>query len=106
MKTLCTVRVFCDKDDPAGEWRKLSDMQQGKVDYLADKKLVVLKGPNIDLQLSIEGRTFINSDGKRNMPSGEIFTGPVEDSINGWVRFYLSLDCWAGGAVFWDRAQI
>ena len=21
------------------------------------------------------------------MPSGEIFTGPVEDSVNGWVRF-------------------
>ena len=41
----------------------------------------------IDLELSIAGRTFINSDGKRNMPSGEIFTGPVEDSVNGWVRF-------------------
>jgi aminopeptidase len=21
------------------------------------------------------------------MPSGEIFTGPVEDSVNGWIRF-------------------
>jgi len=29
----------------------------------------------------------VNSDGKHNMPSGEIFTGPVEDSVNGWVRF-------------------
>jgi aminopeptidase len=78
---------FCDKDDPAAEWRKLSTMQQQKVDYLAGKKEIVLKGPNIDLELSIDGRTFINSDGKRNMPSGEIFTGPVEDSVNGWVRF-------------------
>jgi aminopeptidase len=48
---------------------------------------VVVRGPNIDLTLSIAGRTFINSDGKRNMPSGEIFTGPVEDSVNGWIRF-------------------
>ena len=39
------------------------------------------------LTLSVEGRTFINSDGKHNMPSGEVFTGPVEDSANGWVRF-------------------
>ncbi|QPC80748.1 aminopeptidase [Phototrophicus methaneseepsis] len=78
---------FCDYDDPAEEWRKLSKMQQGKVDYLKGKKNVVLKGPNIDLKLGIEGRTFMNSDGKRNMPSGEIFTGPVEDSVNGWVRF-------------------
>jgi aminopeptidase len=78
---------FCDKDDPAAEWRKLSHMQQSKVDWLEGKKQVVCKGPNVDLTLSIEDRTFINSDGKRNMPSGEIFTGPVEDSVNGWVRF-------------------
>ncbi|MEZ4559321.1 MAG: aminopeptidase [Caldilineaceae bacterium] len=48
---------------------------------------MIVKGPHVDLRLSIAGRTFINSDGKRNMPSGEIFTGPVEDSVNGWVRF-------------------
>ena len=46
-----------------------------------------MRGPNVDLRLSIAGRTFINSDGKRNMPSGEIFTGPVEESAEGWVRF-------------------
>ena len=78
---------FCDKDDPATEWRKLSNMQQKKVDWLDGKKEVVCKGANIDLTLSIEDRIFMNSDGKRNMPSGEIFTGPVEDSVNGWVRF-------------------
>lgn len=78
---------FCDSEDPAGEWRKLSQMQQHKVDFLAGKDQVTLRGPDIDLALSIKGRVFINSDGKRNMPSGEIFTGPVEDSVNGWVRF-------------------
>ncbi len=78
---------FCDVDDPAAEWRKLSEMQQHKVDFLDGKDRLLLRGPNIDLELSIAGRTFINSDGKRNMPSGEIFTGPVEDSVNGWVRF-------------------
>lgn len=78
---------FCDGDDPAAEWRKLSEMQQHKVDFLAGKEKVALRGPHIDLELSIVGRSFINSDGKRNMPSGEIFTGPVEDSVNGWVRF-------------------
>lgn len=79
--------MFCDRDDPAGEWRKLSQMQQKKVDWLKGRKQVKCQGPNIDLQLSIEGRTFVNSDGHKNMPSGEIFTGPVEDSVNGWVRF-------------------
>ena len=78
---------FCDRDDPAAEWGKLSVMQQQKVDLLAGKQSLQLTGPHIDLELSIAGRSFINSDGKRNMPSGEIFTGPVEDSVNGWVRF-------------------
>ena len=62
-------------------------MQQQKVDFLAGKEQVKLRGPHIDLELSIAGRSFINSDGMRNMPSGEIFTGPVEESVNGWVRF-------------------
>lgn len=79
--------TFCDREDPVAEWNNIYNMQQGKVDYLKGKKSVTLKGPHIDLQLSIDGRTFINSDGKHNMPSGEIFTGPVEDSVNGWVRF-------------------
>lgn len=57
------------------------------MDWLSGKDEVVVKGPNVDLKLSIKGRNFINSDGKTNMPSGEIFTGPVEDSVEGWVRF-------------------
>jgi aminopeptidase len=76
-----------DKDDPAAEWLRVSREQQRLVDWLKGKDQVRVQGPNVDLSLSIAGRTFINSDGKRNMPSGEVFTGPVEDSVNGWVRF-------------------
>jgi aminopeptidase len=39
------------------------------------------------MQLSIEGRKFINGSGQENLPDGEIYTGPVETSANGWVRF-------------------
>jgi aminopeptidase len=46
-----------------------------------------MRGPNVDLTLSIKGRTFMNSTGMYNMPDGEIYTGPVEDSVNGWVKF-------------------
>lgn len=76
-----------DKEDPIAEWLAVSAMQQKLVDWLSGKRYIVVKGPHVDMQLSIAGRSFINSDGKRNMPSGEIFTGPVEDSVNGWVRF-------------------
>jgi len=78
---------FADKDDPVAEWHKMSHMQQKLVDWLKGKRSLRIQGPNIDMTMSIEDRTFINSDGKRNMPSGEIFTGPVESSVQGWVRF-------------------
>lgn len=79
--------TFADQPDPVAAWRAIHGTQQRLVDWLVGKDEVVVRGPHIDLKLSIAGRTFINSDGKRNMPSGEIFTGPVEDSVNGWVRF-------------------
>ena len=78
---------FADKDDPVAEWRKMGETQDQKIDWLRGKKSVRLQGPNIDLELSIDGRIFINACGLRNMPDGEIFTGPVEDSVNGWVKF-------------------
>jgi len=78
---------YCDKDDPVAEWQRIHDEQQEVVDWLNGKKNVTVKSPNADLTLSIEGRTFINSDGDKNMPSGEVFTGPVEDSVNGWVTY-------------------
>jgi len=76
-----------DAPDPAAAWQKLRDEQQRLIDWLADRKEVHLTGPDTDLRLQIEGRTWINSDGHRNFPSGEIFTGPVEDSAEGAVRF-------------------
>jgi aminopeptidase len=79
--------TFADQPDPIKHWRDIHDTQQRLVDWLKGKKQVVVRGPNIDMTLSIEGRTFINSDGRRNMPSGEIFTGPVESSASGWVKF-------------------
>jgi aminopeptidase len=78
---------FCDQEDPVARWNEIHEMQQRIIDWLAGKNEVRVSGPNADLTLSIAGRTFANSDGHHNMPSGEIFTGPVEDSAEGWVRF-------------------
>ncbi len=79
--------TFADNEDAIAEWQAIHREQQRLVDWLSDKRRLEVKGPHVDLDLSIEGRAFINGDGKRNMPSGEIFTGPVEDSVNGWARF-------------------
>ncbi|HET8627772.1 MAG TPA: aminopeptidase [Thermomicrobiales bacterium] len=73
--------------DPVASWRAVGARQQRLVDWLAGKREVRLLGQDTDLTLSIAGRTFINDDGKKNFPGGEIFTGPVEDSANGAIRF-------------------
>ena len=74
-------------EDPAERWREVSRQQQRIVDWLAGKQGVHLEAPGTDLSMSIEGRTFINSDGKRNFPSGEVFTSPVEESVRGTITF-------------------
>ncbi len=76
-----------DADDPVQEWQKLSKEQQRLVDWLSDKHRIHVTAPDTDLTLEITGRKFENADGKFNFPDGEIFTGPVENSVNGHVRF-------------------
>jgi aminopeptidase len=73
--------------DPAAYWREVSQEQERLVNWLVGKDQIQVKGENIDLTLSVKGRKFINADGKKNFPDGEIFTGPVENSVNGWARF-------------------
>ena len=46
-------------------------------------------GPGTDLKVGVAGRHFIAADGEHNMPDGEFFTGPVEDSAEGEVTFHL-----------------
>jgi aminopeptidase len=78
---------FLNDEDPSARWRAVSIEQQRLVDWLEGRKQVHIAGPNTDLRLSIDGRVFINSDGKRNFPSGEFFTGPVEQSAHGVIQF-------------------
>ncbi|MBV9713417.1 MAG: aminopeptidase, partial [Ktedonobacteraceae bacterium] len=78
---------FLNDPDPVARWRELSAQQQRFVDWLKGHKQVHILGEGTDLTLSIEKRIFINSDGKRNFPSGEFFTGPVENSANGVIQY-------------------
>jgi aminopeptidase len=78
---------WLEKDDPVAAWERLGARQRELVAWLAGKDQVVIRGSNIDLRLSIQGRPFVESSGKENFPDGEIFTSPVEDSLEGWVRY-------------------
>lgn len=79
--------TFSDQKDPVSEWNKFHDFQEELIAWLEGKEQVLIQGPNADLSLSINSRRFLNADGTQNMPSGEIYTSPVEDSANGWIRF-------------------
>jgi aminopeptidase len=74
-------------DDPVAAWKDASAEGQRLVDWLAGKKEVHLTGPGTDLRVNVEGRTWINADGSSNFPDGEIFTGPVENGVDGEVTF-------------------
>jgi aminopeptidase len=78
---------YLNDADPIGRWKEVSAQQQRLVDWLFGRKRVHIMGDGTDLRLSIEDRVFINSDGKRNFPSGEFFSGPVENSAEGIIQF-------------------
>jgi aminopeptidase len=76
-----------NEDDPVAFWKNEGKKQEKWVEWLKGHDKAVLKGSNVDISLSIKGRTFETSDGQYNFPDGEIFTSPIEDSVNGWIRF-------------------
>ena len=79
--------VHANEDDPIAFWNSVREKQQAAVDAIQGHDLVELRGPNVELSLSVKDRIFLNSAGLFNMPDGEIYTGPVESSVNGWVKF-------------------
>jgi len=76
-----------DRDDPVAAWEHVRKSQEQISTALGRCRQLHIQGPDIDLQLKVAGRTWISAAGESNFPDGEVFTGPVEDSVNGRVRF-------------------
>ncbi len=76
-----------DAADPIKIWKDVEENQKKIIERIEGHDQVSLRGPNVDLSLSIKGRKFLNGAGLNNMPDGEIYTGPVENSLNGWVKY-------------------
>ncbi|UCC19780.1 MAG: aminopeptidase [Promethearchaeota archaeon] len=79
--------LFLDNEDPIGEWNKIKNGQEKVVEFLNKKSNFHIIGEDTDLVLSTKGRIWINCCGTENLPDGEVFTSPVEDSVNGYIRF-------------------
>jgi aminopeptidase len=78
---------FLHKKDPVKEWKELSKMQENVVKRLSKAKNMRFVGEDTDLRLNVEGRKWFNCDGHVNMPDGEVFTSPIENSAEGQIRF-------------------
>ncbi len=76
-------------DDPLTAWKRASEECERLADWVQGGEEVRVTGPGTDITLGVAGRTFIPCVGDRNMPDGEFFTGPVEDSVEGVVTFHL-----------------
>jgi aminopeptidase len=81
--------MLLDRPDPVAAWRAVHDRQDALVERLSRAKVVRIEAAGTDLTMRVDGRTWLNSSGRRNMPSGEVFTGPIEDSAQGTVRFTI-----------------
>jgi aminopeptidase len=76
-------------EDPLSAWQRSSDETKRLAAWIEGHEEVRVTAPGTDIKLGIAGRQFIPCDGRHNMPDGEFFTGPVEDSVEGEVTFHL-----------------
>jgi aminopeptidase len=76
-----------DKDDPVEEWKRVDREQTSLCQQLNDAKTLHIVGADTDLTMDVAGRKWENCSGKYNLPDGEVFTAPIEDSANGRIRF-------------------
>jgi aminopeptidase len=77
-----------DQKDPVAAWKKLGASQQRLADRLERaREMHITTQEGTDIRFGIKGRRWINGDGKKNFPDGEVFTGPVEDATEGVVKY-------------------
>ncbi len=81
--------MFLFDKDPIAKWQEIEGFQTELIERLKDVDKIRIVAEGTDLTLSVKGRKWINSPGRKNMPSGEVFTGPIEDSVNGIITYTI-----------------
>jgi len=76
-----------DDTDPIKTWKRISKEQQALTDFLNKAREVRIVAEDTDIKFSVKGRKWINCDGHYNFPDGEVFTGPVEETVTGHIKF-------------------
>jgi aminopeptidase len=79
--------LHLEEEDPASFWDEVARRQSRIISAIEKGKEIRVLGKGTDLTLKIEGRRWINGNGMRNLPDGEIFTAPIEESVQGHIFF-------------------
>lgn len=79
--------MLLDRPDPVAAWHEMHARQDRYCKWLSEHDEIRIVADDTDLRLRTRGRTWINADGHYNFPDGEVFTGPIEDSANGHIRY-------------------
>ena len=78
--------AFLDSPWPAESWRRLHEQHSRLCDQLSRADVIRVVTPRgTDLALNVAGRRWISGDGHFNLPDGEVFTSPCEDSAAGML---------------------
>jgi aminopeptidase len=69
------------------DWDAEAERMRGIASVFDESEEVRIVGAGTDLTLSVAGRVGAIDDGHVNMPGGEVFYSPVEDSAQGVIEF-------------------
>jgi aminopeptidase len=87
-----------DRPDPIRHWKRVARAQARLVRILDRFDRLHVQAEGTDLRMRVKGRKWVNCAGTENFPDGEIFTSPIENTIEGCVRFSFPA-CYMGREV-------
>ena len=75
------------EERPEDHWRSVRAELEARAAELGGVRELRVVGPDTDLRLVVDGRSWLAADGRYNMPDGEVFTSPVETGTEGEIRY-------------------
>ena len=79
--------AFLDGEQPVAAWRAFAEGLDRVATFLHTTSELRVVAEDTDLRVGVGGRRWVAAKGHENVPDGEVFTGPVETSVEGTIRF-------------------
>lgn len=83
LEDLFFAACLLDYESASAGWRESANRLCGS------RTVRIAAGADTDLSFSVAGRKWLVFDGKINLPDGEIYTAPVNETLNGKIHFEL-----------------